>query len=143
MAWQEMTWEYIAGFMDGEGSLEYRIVHFKNGNSGLLARVQIYQNTREVLDEIVDFVAQHGVVAKVRTHVRPDRVSKGHKGSYTLVISGARNFFLFMTEIEPFLRVKRLRAVEAIAAVQARCDAVANGEITDGRVVRAYDQERW
>lgn len=51
-----MTWEYIAGFFDGEGS----ICHNGKGY-----RVTIVQTNQEVLDDIVQF---SGVGSVIKNH---------------------------------------------------------------------------
>lgn len=86
-----MTWEYIAGFFDGEGS----ICHNGKGY-----RVTITQTNQEVLDDIVRFSGV-GFVAKITKR-------KVHwKDSWIYYIARQEDVYFFTKHIVRFLKVKK------------------------------------
>lgn len=97
---------YIAGFFDGEGSVQYQYVRAtKNGKRYGRLRVTIAQCDREVLDWIRSLVGSGTVYANKRLYERQKRIVH----HYYLTNRGARRLLHAML---PFLHVKRA-AVEA------------------------------
>ncbi len=96
-----MTWAYIAGFFDGEGSLT------QNGHG---CRITIPQTNLEVLQAIKQFTRCGRVihVTKRRPH---------WKESWTFAISRQSDVLRFLRRITPFLVVKR-------ALIVAQCPRI-------------------
>jgi LAGLIDADG-like domain len=110
-----LSWAYVGGFFDGEGSIGCaEIVRPENQRLRRQFRCQVYQNSREVLDAICAFLASEGIESKVYRHDRPDRVAKGHAGSFMLTIQGVKNVYVFLDRVSPFLIVKQEKALESI-----------------------------
>ena len=93
-----MTWEYIAGFFDGEGSLV-----FSDGRW----RVSIPQTNEDVLVQIRSF-AKCGNLLKARKR-------QSHwKDSWVYYIVSQKDAYRFLINIKPFLIVKRSSVVESL-----------------------------
>ncbi len=97
-----MTWAYIAGFFDGEGSIT---------NNGKGFRITIAQTNQEVLEKIRDFVGAGYViaVAKRREH---------WKDSWVYYISSQQDILRFLLGIFMFLVVKKKLAVKTIPILE-------------------------
>jgi len=93
-----MTWEYIAGFFDGEGSL---IKH-----KGKYFRVVISQTNLEVLEEIKNFTGVGKVIEVARR--------KDHwKRAWVYFIATQKDIAFFLEKIEKFVIVKKKKVDEA------------------------------
>ena len=93
-----MTWEYIAGFFDGEGSL----VHNGKGY-----RITISQTNYEVLDKIKSYA---GI-----GYIFQNKKRKAHwKESWVYYIAKQEDVYYFIKNISPFLIVKRDLAAQII-----------------------------
>jgi len=93
-----MTWSYIAGFFDGEGS----IVRNKRG-----FRIMISQTNKGVLEKIKKFT-KSGYVIEVTKR-------KAHwKDSWLYYIAKQKDVYKFLTTVFPFLTVKKENASKAI-----------------------------
>jgi intein-encoded DNA endonuclease-like protein len=86
-----MTWEYIAGFFDGEGSIVY------NG-SGF--RITIAQTNLAVLDNIKRF-------AKVGQVIKVTKRQSHWKDSWVYYISKQEDILFFVRHIQNFSIVKK------------------------------------
>ena len=106
MAYKAMTWEYVAGFFDGEGCVDCRVIRNGGGGWGNQFRLKFYQNSGAVLRAIQEFLDSEGIPSRVEVHTRPDRLAKGHSGSYALVIGGAQLVTKMLLELEPYCIVK-------------------------------------
>ena len=93
-----MTWEYIAGFFDGEGSL----VHNGKGY-----RANISQTNKEVLDEIKYFSGV-GLVCKITKR------QAQWKDSWVYYVSKQKDVDFFVRNILPFVYVKKDKIIETI-----------------------------
>jgi len=96
-----MNWDYIAGFWDGEGSIA--IYHGNHGQRIIM--VHASQNTRVVLDEISQFLHQHGIDNRV---VWADK--KWHL--YRIIMTKVGACTLFLEFIKDLLIVKKQKANE-------------------------------
>ena|SRR5215471_42512 len=129
MAWR-MSWAYIAGFLDGEGSVNCYDGKQSGRNSvRRVFRVQLYQNSEIVLEEIQDFLARNRIPSKLRYHNRPDRISKGHKGSWMLTVEGAVPTYRFLRSVEKYVIVKHLKVQEALAYIEDLGEKARDGEL--------------
>jgi nitrogen regulatory protein PII len=125
-----VTWDYLAGFVDGEGCIQCRPY-----------RVQLWQADREVLDMIQEFLALHGIRSKVVMHIKPR--SKKHSQMHVLRFTTAKDMFLFLDKMIGRLVVKD---GEANQAFDELCDLALdahNGRfnaVGQGMSKRAYLQ---
>jgi intein/homing endonuclease len=110
-----MSWEYIAGFFDGEGHVEKpsRGRHFN-------CKVTIGQLVRHrgVLDEIVEFLREYGIKAKIYDHPLGERRSP----MCYLIITSVVNAEAFLTALLPHLRVKRTDVLASLAVARDRIE---------------------
>ena len=93
-----MTWEYIAGFFDGEGTITY------NGKG---YRINIPQTNKTVLDNIRSFINIGGVckVTKRQPH---------WKESWVYFIAKQDDIYKFVKGVLPYLIVKRSKVKKYI-----------------------------
>ena len=103
-----MTWEYIAGFFDGEGCIG---IYPDKSTTRVLVEMSQAEPQERVLYEIQEFLAEHGIMFSARRVERRGTHAPCHK-IYTV---NRRVASEFLKHIEPFLRVKRLKAKELIA----------------------------
>ena len=105
-----MSWEYIAGFIDGEGSIVER-------NQGY--NILISQANFEVLDKIRKFVG-HGYVyalTKRRRH---------WKDAWVYSSGGSKETFRLLTKIADKLVVKRVLARKVLIRLESRLKEIEN-----------------
>jgi len=101
-----MTWKYIAGFFDGEGSIS------PNGKG---FRITIPQTNEEVLNKICDF-AKCGYIIKLKKR-------KAHwKDCWLYYIACKKDVCKFLKKIAPYLVLKKKKA--SIAIFQLEKDLV-------------------
>jgi hypothetical protein len=139
MAWLPISWAYVAGFFDGEGCVDCRVGRQTRGTIRRQSRLKIYQNRREVLDAIVTFLEIEGIKATVEIHHRPDRLKKGHSGSFALAVNGVANVYKMLYAMLPYLIVKNDEAIKAVEDIEERMAEIMEGTITDGRVTRSFE----
>lgn len=139
MAWKPISWEYVAGFFDGEGCVDCRIGTQTTGTIRRQSRLKVYQNRRDVLDAIVTFLEIEGIKATVETHTRPDRIAMGHGGSFALAVNGVLNVYKMLYGMLPYLIVKSEEASLAVEDIEERMAQIMDGTITDGRVVKSFE----
>lgn len=93
-----MTWKYIAGFFDGEGSIS------PNGKG---FRVTIPQANEEILNKIYNF-AGYGHVMKLKKR-------KAHwKDAWLYYIARKEDIYKFLKKVVPYLILKRKMAYRVI-----------------------------
>lgn len=131
MAWRQMTWAYVACFIDCDGSIRYR---HEKGPGAYRFRVSFYQSQKqaEVLYEIQEFLAMRGIYAKMVTL----KTSRKHSLEMNLQVEGAKNVAKLLRRVEPHLRVKGRQAAEALAVFEERRqEAISSG---NKRLLKAY-----
>jgi len=138
-----MSWAYVAGFFDGEGSVLNLIGNQTERSGGGIRRkfcVVLYQNDREVLDRIAAFLASEGIESSVTLHNRPNRLAKGHKGSWQLnVTGGVKNIYRTLDRMFPYLVVKRLAAAICIETLYDLMEQALDGKLDgSGPAARTY-----
>lgn len=89
-----MTWQYIAGFFDGEGSV--------SGVDGRY-RISIPQTNKKVLCRIRKF-------SKVGTIITPTKREEHWKDAWVYTIHKQENVAMFLEKMLPYLIVKEVRA---------------------------------
>lgn len=111
MAWRKMSWEYVAGFLDGEGTIVARNELQASGHIRRRFRISLYQNDEDVLLEIQEFWAKQ----KIPSHLYVvERKDARHRRGHALEIRGAANIYKTLLKLEPFLRVKAWEAHKVI-----------------------------
>lgn len=107
----DMSWPYIAGFFDGEGS-----IGVSSSNSGRKAGIYIAQSGRMgqiVLEEIQTFLRLRGVDSSVFC-TGITGIAKRTKPSYRLGVCGFTGTVTFLKGVLPYLRIKRAQAQDVI-----------------------------
>lgn len=103
-----MSWQYIAGFFDGEGCI-YRAT--RNGKQLGHFRLTMTQTSSEVLTRIAQFLEDKYI--KTRTSMVKRNGNRSE--CYTLIIDNIGNILPFLNNTVPYLIVKRSKAMEAIS----------------------------
>jgi len=112
MTMNEISWQYIAGFLDGEGCIGF----YPDGRTArVLVEICQAEPQEQVLFEIQAFCAEHGIMLTHRVSQSYGNRTPLHK-IYTVNRAVASEF---LKQIEPYLRVKRLKAKEMIAWADA------------------------
>ncbi|MBI2003578.1 MAG: LAGLIDADG family homing endonuclease [Parcubacteria group bacterium] len=97
-----MNWDYIAGFVDGEGSIT------KKGNR---IRILVSQTNKKVLDEIAKFSGT-GFVYKVTKR-------ESHwKDAWVYAVIGNKNVHKFLKSTKEKLIVKKKKAKSALRTLE-------------------------
>lgn len=101
-----MTWNYVAGFFDGEGSINH------NGRG---FRVTISQSQLKVLEEIRDFTGVGSVIAV--------RKRKAHwKDAWVYYIARQSDVAFFLNKVRKFVIVKSAKLEEVLPRVRFIAD---------------------
>lgn len=92
-----MDWSYVAGFIDGEGTITFARTKSRAGNPMLKPRLLIGQKLSEVL------------------YLIQEKVGDGHimqsgKGLYIFQHDGVRKLPLMLEELLPYLIIKKRQA---------------------------------
>ena len=115
----KISWQYIAGFVDGEGCIYFvRFVRDKNSpyRGGAFSIQQIITN-RKVIDEIHEFLNQQ----RIFSHIYICKQSKNAMGKIPIIsleIARQRDLLNFLKEIVPFLIVKKEKAQQVISLIE-------------------------
>ena len=111
-----MSWQYIAGFVDGEGS----IVKTKR----TVYRILVPQTHEGVLEEIKKFTGV-GYIFKCKTR-------KAHwKDNWVYAISRQKDVLFVLKKLKPYLIVKRQLAEDRIPTIEK---LIAEGEVRRQRL---------
>ncbi len=103
---------YIAGFLDGDGSLMLQIKKRKDGNKSkfrFMPTICFYQDTRHEKD-----------LLWIRKILKIGYVSRRNDGMTELRINGYRQVRDILTSLLPFVRFKRIQAV----ALKRTCEVL-------------------
>ncbi len=106
------TWQYVAGFFDGEG-------HITNLTSYARPSVLITQADRNdvVLSKISEFLSSKGVHHLLRPK---SKATDKWLATSTIAIHSWRDVRRFLRTVLPYLIVKRVRAIEALDFIENR-----------------------
>lgn len=108
-----MTWEYVAGFFDGEGFLRHR-----DTQGRLKLEIVIVQLTDNaiVLEMISDFLTEEGVANRLWSRVgRPNAKSVTY-----LSVSGSQNVYAFLEGVVDHSIVKVDKIVEVMGDIDMK-----------------------
>lgn len=106
-----MTWQYIAGFFDGEDSLS--CVRNKDSNNNCW-RVRLHQSSLEVLERINSFLTTNEILCTIQRtackgHKQKHGPYRANSDMFALQISTRRKEIVpFLERILPYLIVKRI-----------------------------------
>lgn len=110
---QSISWAYVAGFFDGEGSINCS----RSGDRwGLVAKMCQTAGKHDVLSKIKEFMLSRGVESKFSTpYVKGKR-----KPLETLHVTTFGDCFRFLVYVSPYLIVKKERAEESLQVLRER-----------------------
>ena len=100
---------YIAGFMDGEGSILFCL------NRKMNPTIQFSNTNKEVIEWLLKKLTVGGLSITVREKKNPK-----WKTLYQIHIGGIKNVFDILVKIEPYLIIKREKAQRAIKELKER-----------------------
>jgi hypothetical protein len=116
-----MTWQYIAGFFDGEGTV---MCGFRSNRNCRIFSLWFSQTDREVLDAICAFLNAEGITANVVSHrsngFKPKKVHR-------LNVCSIEGVYKALDGMYPFLVVKRAKAEEAMELIETKVLDVIEG----------------
>lgn len=111
-----MSWEYLAGFFDGEGHIG--LGRQKHCGEGRFSRgaprvtlVQAHERGRLLLEEIKAFLQAHNILSVVEIH---QQASKRISLSFRLRITGFNGCERFLEGVFPYLRIKKVEAQDLL-----------------------------
>lgn len=109
-----ISWSYLAGFFDGEGCIG--LYHKTPRYTRVLVSVSQAVPREQILNEIQDFLQAEGFQFTLRLSSKA-KVRRGYQeqDQYTLYCVNRTEALRFLKKIEPFLRVKKVKAKEVIA----------------------------
>jgi len=103
-----MTWEYIAGFFDGEGCVNV----YPNGNTQRVA-VTLTQGNPEVLEVIQEFLEDMGIPSAIYAK------SSSRSQWFVLSITAREQVKLVLENLTPYLIVKQPAAIKTLEWMKA------------------------
>ena len=95
-----MNWQYIAGFFDGEGTVDKRV-----GSGGFCPQWEVVQQDergRVLLLQIQEFLAKEGIPSTLGS-----RLQRTGKLLWRLHVCGRENFRLVATQLIPYCYIKK------------------------------------
>jgi intein/homing endonuclease len=112
-----MTWEYLAGFFDGEGCLQTTALR-----RPYLSVAQSQPRGRQLLEEIKQFLVEQGVTPTKIASVGYTRSKRRHRTQrvrhmHYLVITRRQDVALICRGMFPYLRIKKIEAQDTLRFV--------------------------
>lgn len=98
-----LTWPYIAGFFDGEGSIRLTM-----GNGAQNIHIGIHQSQKRgliLLTEIQHFILNYGITSGINKH--GNQPTTGHP-IYRLYIYNIPSALKFISYVFPYIHIKKL-----------------------------------
>lgn len=105
---------YIAGFIDGEGSISFKLGHKKH----IFPYMSIMNTDLETLVWIKTQLSKLGIIVRIWNAGLPAKVH--WKQQYMLYISNNKNLLAFLLAIEPYLILKLKNAKTVIEYIKLR-----------------------
>jgi hypothetical protein len=119
----KISWEWLAGFYDGEGCLSLS-KGISKGYDTYSAQIDLVNTNFPVMEAIVQFLADHGIsvyVNKTKNIGTFHRdANRKHKQRMNVRIARLKNVKLFLAHITPFLILKRRNALLLMEFVNTR-----------------------
>lgn len=101
-----LSWQYIAGFFDGEGNVSMPL-----GKSNLhLCLTQAGNEGLQLLGRIQEFLAEHGIPSRIDDSTK---LVTGRKKVYRLCLSGKRTE-AFLRFVMPFVHIKKVISMDVL-----------------------------
>ena len=113
-----MTWEWIAGFFEGEGYVGWYEPKNGKGRSGKGPRVVIGQKVKEPLIVIRDFLLSEGIDVPELYKRKPPKSGKG-RGIWVLQIYKRETARQFLERLSPLLIQKREAARMVLTKIRS------------------------
>jgi len=118
-----ISWEWLAGFYDGEGTLALSKIESK-GHLNYRPQVDLSNTNHEVMQAIVDFLQLHGISVYVdysKHHHKFHRdANRQHKQRMRIRIARMAQVKCFLGYIVPYLQLKRQNAWLLLEFVDSR-----------------------
>jgi hypothetical protein len=116
-----MTWAYVAGFTDGDGSILWWVdkkerIHFQ------ITWGQV-DKTSDVIHALETFLNVNGIVCQSRI-AKQSRKAYGTREMRVLAVNRREDILKILKRITPHLILKRAGALEVIEAIEARVFSV-------------------
>lgn len=105
-----LSWQYIAGFFDGEGCVRIATNKSRTG----CPQLSIHQADRRglvLLEEIREFLSTHGIQGHMRTEAR---LTGAGKPMYRLYLSSRHSVSAFIAFVFPYLHIKKLESQDVV-----------------------------
>lgn len=112
-----MNWGYIAGLIDGEGSISIVCRQRKEGYPALEPVLRIVNTNREALEQVAKFLG--GFVVKAKADAR-----KNHNIVYNLCVSKHANLKKFLEKCMPHFIIKKKQAELMLKFLEIRMSAL-------------------
>lgn len=110
-----LTWEYIAGFFDGEGCVScYNNPARPDALTVVASIAQTGLEGHALLTEIKDFLTGHGIKSYLDTKHSRMRSHPTYRKSYALRICAKPSLIPFLTNMIPYLRIKKVVAQDTL-----------------------------
>ena len=144
MAWEDMSWAYVAGFFDGEGTIRAQERTDSRGYPQRVWQLCFYQSSREVLDEIQAFLAAEGIESQVYVHIeagqRTGRYGTRNQNytAYVLRVGRALNVYKTLMQMERHLRVKYEQALDTISRLEDLMELALDGQLGNSKANQTY-----
>ena len=106
-----MNWSYIAGFMDGEGS-----VMFQSSSASFSVTVALSQSGspgKILLEEIRSFIRGYGIRSAIQSK-KPKKGELAKKIMHSLRLGQRESVCKFLTNVIPYLHMKKTPAQDAL-----------------------------
>src|SRR5262245_25203808 len=132
MGWKPMSWEYMASFLDGEGTVVGRDEFQTTGHIRRRFEVVWYNNYLPGLVEMQEFLAKNKITACIINVKRKD-----HRDGYQLEVRGAAQTYKTLLKMEPYLRVKETVADEVICYLNELIEAANDPDSEMGHRARS------
>ncbi len=105
-----MNWAYIAGFMDGEGSISFQQSSATFSITATIA--QSGTDGKKLLEEIRAFINCHEIRSSILLHRQKKPLGK--KPMYQLRMAQRESVKRFLLNMMPYLRIKKVKAQDAL-----------------------------
>ncbi len=113
-----LSWEYIAGFFAGEGSISLRHNGAKNMSVGFYPRLtftQTRERGRSLLNEIQSFLAERSIKSCICANGKD---TPKERRCYVLVVSNKRDVTEVLEQTLPYSRIKRTEAQDMLRTLK-------------------------
>ena len=106
-----MSWQYIAGFFDGEGSISTMQFSRRTGiASSVACLAQTGDEGYAVLTAIKNFMWERGVKSYITTQKR----IKGYRVMHNLRVCAKPSVIMFLREALPYVHVKKVKTQDTL-----------------------------